>query len=234
MMKVFVLGPAGCGKSTFVKVFSEYLRGLGSEVGCVNLDPATEPIFDAEINIRNYVKTEEVMKKYKLGINGGLIKSVELSLKYVDKLAIEEDYVLYDTPGQMELFIYFPAGRKIVNVLSDSNTVALFLMDSSLIKDSESFLSAVMQNVIVSLRLSLPTATVLTKSDLADVDINRLQREIKEKDSSLAELLERTAFFMDYTTLSQRIVKISNTKRIGLSDVYSLLHEMFCTCGDVS
>jgi len=233
-MKVFVLGPAGCGKSSFVKVFSDYLREMGLEVGCINLDPATEPIFKAEVDVRNYVKTEDVMREYKLGINGGLLKSVDLCLKYVNKFRVERDYVLYDTPGQMELFIYSYAGRKIVEALSDSSTVALFLMDSSLIKDSESFLSAVMQNVIVSLRLSLPTATVLTKCDLADVDIDELMKGIKEKDSSLAELLERTTFFMDYTTLSQRIVKISNIKKIGLHDVYSLLHEMFCTCGDVS
>jgi len=46
--------------------------------------------------------------------------------------------------------------------------------------------------------------------------------------------LEKTTHFIEYTTLSQRIVKISSLKNLVFSDVYSLIKEMFCTCGDVS
>ena len=63
-MKIFVLGPAGCGKSSFVKAFSEYLREMDLDVKCVNLDPATDPVFDASVDIRSFVKTEEIMKKF--------------------------------------------------------------------------------------------------------------------------------------------------------------------------
>ncbi|KAA0006952.1 MAG: GTPase, partial [Thermoplasmata archaeon] len=35
-MKVFVIGPAGCGKSSFVRSFSEYLKELEADVKCVN------------------------------------------------------------------------------------------------------------------------------------------------------------------------------------------------------
>jgi len=102
-MRLFVLGPAGCGKSSFVKSFSSYLGEMGLEAKCVNLDPATDPIFETDADIRKFVKTEEVMEGYNLGINGALIKSVELGLKYVEELRVSSDYVLYDTPGQMEL-----------------------------------------------------------------------------------------------------------------------------------
>jgi len=233
-MKIFVLGPAGCGKSSFVKAFSEYLREMDLDVKCVNLDPATDPIFDASVDIRNFVKTEEIMEKFKLGINGALIKSMEESLKHIENLNLSGDYILYDTPGQMEIFVYSQSGVKMVEKLSDQTTLGLFLIDSALIADAENFLSAIMQNAIVSLRLSIPTATIITKSDIVDVDIERIRKEISRKDTVLAELLEKTTHFIEYTTLSQRIVKISSLKKSGFSDVYSLIKEMFCTCGDVS
>lgn len=234
MTKIFVIGPAGCGKSSFVMHFSGYLRDMELDVKSVNLDPATDPIFKADTDIRSFVRTEDIMKKYKLGINGGLLKSMEESLKYAEKLKLDGDYVLYDTPGQMEVFIYSEGGRKLVEKLSDQTSIGLFLMDSSLIDDPESLLSAIMQNVVVSLRLSIPTATVLTKADLKDVNVDRLLKDISNKDSTLAGLLEKTLDFVDYTTLSQRIVKISSPSREGFSDVFSVINEMFCTCGDIS
>ncbi len=234
VMKVFVIGPAGCGKSSFVRSFSEYLKELGADVKCVNLDPASDPIYHADADIRKFVKTEKIMKKFGLGINGGLLKSMEESIKFHNNLSVDGDYVLYDTPGQMEIFLYSRAGRELVKLLSDQVSLGLFLIDSSLVDDPESFLSAIMQNVVVSLRLSIPTATVLTKSDVKDIDVDQIVRKISEESSSLAELLEKTVDFLEYTTLSQRVVKISNVSKRGFSDVYSLLNEMFCTCGDIS
>jgi len=55
-MEIFVAGPAGSGKSTFVKSYSELLGEKGYSVCCVNLDPATEPLYDASKDIREYVK----------------------------------------------------------------------------------------------------------------------------------------------------------------------------------
>ncbi len=233
-MKLFVIGPAGSGKSTFVAEYSEYLKDNGYDVKCVNLDPATEPIYKADRDIREFVKTEEVMKKYKLGINGALIKSIDISVDYVDELKCNADYVLYDTPGQMELFIYSKSGREIVSKLSDRFSAALFLMDSTVVCDSESFVSAVMQNVIVSLRLSLPTLTVFTKSDLSEVDVDELRNELSEREGLLAELMEKTLFFIEYTTIPYRVIKVSSIKRTGFNDVFTAINELFCACGDIS
>lgn len=233
-MKIFVLGPAGCGKSSFVKYFSRYLSELDLDVRCVNLDPASNPIYDADKDIRDFVRTEQIMKIHRLGINGALLKSMDESLRYVEKVRIEGDYVLIDTPGQMEVFIYSKSGREIIDRLAGRNSIGLFLIDSSLIDDPESFLSVILQNVVVSLRLSIATATILTKSDIKDIDVEGMRRSIVERKDTLAELLERTSDFIEYTTLSQRIVKVSNPKMEGYHDVYSLVNEMFCTCGDVS
>ena len=80
----------------------ENFQDTSYDVRCVNLDPATKPIYRADADIRKYIRTEQVMKRYRLGINSALIKSVELSLSYIDKLKLSADYVLYDTPGQLD------------------------------------------------------------------------------------------------------------------------------------
>jgi len=86
------------------------------------------------------------MKKYNLGVNGALIKSIEHSLEYAEQLRCEAEYVLYDTPRQMELFIYFESGRKTVEVLKENFSATIFLMDMSIVRDPGSFISTILQN----------------------------------------------------------------------------------------
>ncbi len=231
-MDIFVVGPAGSGKSTFVKSFGDFLQVRGYGVARVNLDPATPSSFD--LDIRNFIRTEDVMNDYGLGINGALLKSMELAESFADRLKAEEEFVIYDTPGQMELFIYSESGRRIVEKLSGSFSCAIFMMDSTMVCDAESFAAAILQNVIVSLRLSLPTLTVFTKCDVCSVEVDRLEDEIRRKGGTLAELLEKTLFFIEYTTIPYRAISISSRKKIGFEELLSAINELFCACGDIS
>lgn len=232
-MQIFVTGPAGSGKSTFVKEFSNFLSEKGYEVACINLDPATEPIFKAAVDIRWFVKTEDVMKKYSLGINGALIKSMQIVEEFTDRLRANAEFVIYDTPGQMELFIYSESGRNLVKKLLDKFTVSLFLIDSTSALEPESFIAAIMQNVIVSLRLSIPSITVFTKCDLVKLNVKEVKENIKRSKGVLAELLERVEFFIEYTTVPYKIIMVSN-KWDGFEDVLGTIKEIFCACGDLS
>ena len=107
-------------------------------------------------------------------------------------------------------------------------------MDLSIMVDPESFLSTVMQNVIVSLRLSIPSVTIFSKSDIVDRNIDNMIDEISRKNGALAGLLEKAVSFLDYTTIPQRIIKTSNLEKVGFEDVFSIVHELFCACGDIS
>ncbi|HID43423.1 MAG TPA: GTPase, partial [Archaeoglobaceae archaeon] len=117
-MNLIVLGPAGSGKSTFVKSFSGYLKDKDYDVKSVNLDSASDPIFEATADIREFVRAEDVMREYRLGINGALIKSMEIAVESIDNILVEGEFVLYDTPGQMELFLYSKEGLRIVEKIS--------------------------------------------------------------------------------------------------------------------
>ena len=68
-MFVIVIGPAAAGKTSLAIKLAE--NGI-----LINLDPATS--IDADIDIRKWIRVEDVQKKYSLGINGALLKSMEL------------------------------------------------------------------------------------------------------------------------------------------------------------
>lgn len=233
-MKVFVIGTAGSGKSTLVKEFGAFLRNNGYDVVLVNLDPASDPIYPADLDIRKFVKTEDVMTRYELGINGALLKSMELMLNFVDNFRVSADFVLYDTPGQMELFVYSESGVEFVRRISDHFTAGVFMLDSTMVKSPENFVSAILQNVVVSLRLSIPTIAVFSKSDLFEMNVDEVTKELKLRSGLLAELMEKLVPILDYSTVKYRPIKISSVKKTGFEDLLSALRELFCACGDLS
>lgn len=233
-MNIIVIGPAASGKSVFVKSFKEFLIEKGYDAKAVNLDPATPPIYNADRDVRKFVKTEDVMEKYSLGINGALIKSVEIASDYIEELIVQGDFVLFDTPGQMELFIYSKTGEKIVENLPNFKC-CVFLVDSKIALNPENFVSILMQNVIISLRTSLPTLTVFNKSDLVELkNFDEIEGELKSKPGVLAELLEKSLFFFEYTSLPYRQINISALNKTGFEDVFNAINELFCSCGDIS
>ena len=236
-MNVIVVGPAGSGKSTFVKHFLDFLKENNYDVKAVNLDPASDPIYDAYADIRKFVKTEDVMKKFNLGINGALVKSMELALQHVDKVMVGGDYVLYDTPGQMELFLYLKHGIEIAKRIAESDfTVGIFIVDSTVANSIENFVSILAQNAVISLRMSIPTVTVFNKSDIVEIDFtpSTIKERLNEVEGLLAELIEQMLGFVEYTTVRYRILKISAINKKGFEDVLSIINEVFCSCGDLS
>jgi len=236
-MNVIVIGPAGSGKSTFVKHFLDFLKENNYDVKAVNLDPASDPIYDAYADIRKFVKTEDVMKKFNLGINGALVKSMELALQHVDKVIVGGDYVLYDTPGQMELFLYLKHGIEIAKRIAESDfTVGIFIVDSTVANSIENFVSILAQNAVISLRMSIPTVTVFNKSDIVEINFtpSTIKERLNEVEGLLAELIEQMLGFVEYTTVRYRILKISAINKKGFEDVLSIINEVFCSCGDLS
>lgn len=235
-MNLIVLGPAGSGKSTFVKSYSEYLREKDYEVKTVNLDPASDPVFDADVDIREFVRTEEIMHEYRLGVNGALIKSMEIAVRNISNILVKGDFVLYDTPGQMELFLYLREGLRFIEEISANLwTAGIFIVDAAVASTPENFISILAQNAVISLRTALPTLTVLNKIDIADfnLDLEKIRRGISEG-GVLSELLEKLIIFMEHTTVPYRPVKISSVTREGFDDVFSAINELFCSCGDIS
>lgn len=173
MYYIFFTGTAGSGKTTLVKEFQEYLLDQELDTAVINLDPAVERLpYTPDFDVRDYVDAYEVMQRYGLGPNSSLIVSIDLLLsKAVDiknELGeIEANYVLIDTPGQVELFAYRDTGRILSSlIVGESKAVNVFLMDSFLAKEARTYVSLLLLSSAIKFRMNLPQINVLSKIDL--------------------------------------------------------------------
>lgn len=173
MYFIYVLGPAGSGKSYLSYSLKNWLIDHGMDAVILNLDPAADWLpYTPDVDIRDYITVEDVMKKYHLGPNGGLVAAIDLSIEYIDRLLdeIEEfrpNYVVVDTPGQMEVFAFRSSGPTIISMLNGRNkSVALFLIEALQALKPSTFLSILILSLATLFAHKLPQILVVTKIDL--------------------------------------------------------------------
>ncbi|MGQ9780969.1 MAG: ATP/GTP-binding protein [Nitrososphaeria archaeon] len=200
MNLVFVTGTAGSGKSTLASVLKRWYQERESDAIVLNLDPGALKLpYQPDVDIRNYIDIQQIMENYELGPNGALIAASDLIAVNLGsvKEELEEqkpDYVIVDTPGQLELFAFRESGPYVVNNLSEENKMVLFLYDFTVASSPFNFLSTALLYNSLRLRLSLPQIPVLTKIDLSKIltkkimnwctNLKLLEQELaKEKDS---------------------------------------------------
>ncbi len=168
---VYFTGTAGAGKTSFARAFAEWLQHAGYDATLVNLDPGLEGSdFEPDVDIREWVRLADIQDEYGLGPNGAQVAAADMiALKIFDvKQAVQElrsDYVLIDTPGQIELFAFREASRAIVEALSGDRSMIAFLYDPALARTAGGFVALMMLGATVEFRFRLPMVNVLTKAD---------------------------------------------------------------------
>ncbi|KAA0000137.1 MAG: hypothetical protein FE047_02235 [Thermoplasmata archaeon] len=236
-MYVIVIGPAGAGKTSIAKKISDEIANNSI---LVNLDPATK--IDADIDIRKWVKIEELQEKYGLGINGALLKSMEIIAGMNEWIVKDKNKIkVIDTPGQLEIFLYHDYGKKIIEKLQEYDAVTvIFVVDAYEAISPENYIAMLAQNAIINLRLSISSITAINKIDLVDknniskfFDRKYLEKEIENADTLLS-LAKGLLDYIEYTTIYTRPLLISAKTGEGLNELYDVIHEIHCTCGDLS
>ena len=112
MISIFFAGTAGAGKSTLVGTFQRWMDENGYHALTVNLDPGAEVLaYDADLDVREWVVLRQIMEEYNLGPNGAQIVAADMMALQSQDIAfavaeMEADYVLFDVPGQLELFAF--------------------------------------------------------------------------------------------------------------------------------
>ncbi|KAI8620085.1 GPN-loop GTPase [Chytriomyces sp. MP71] len=180
-----VMGPAGSGKSTFCSTILTHARTAGRSVHLVNLDPAAEHFeYKPSIDIRDLITLDDVMEELQYGPNGGLVYCLEYLCNNMDWLEeqisnFEEDYLIIDCPGQIELYTHFPIMKQIVSCLGRMGyrTCGVYLLDSQFVQDVSKFFSGVMSAMSAMLQLECPHVNVLSKMDLLGDKANSFELE---------------------------------------------------------
>ncbi|KAI5955023.1 hypothetical protein KGF54_001584 [Candida jiufengensis] len=184
---VLVMGPAGVGKSTFCNSIISHMQSIGRRAHIVNLDPAAEPTeFEFTIDIRDLISLQDVMEEMDLGPNGGLVYCFEYLLQNLDWLDDEigdynDEYLIFDMPGQIELYTHIPVMPTIIQHLKQAlnfNLCACYLLESPFIIDSSKFFSGTLSAMSAMILLELPHINILSKVDLIKDEVS--QKKLKQ------------------------------------------------------
>lgn len=187
---VLVTGPAGAGKSTFCASLITHAQSLGRTVHLFNLDPAADKFeYPPSIDIKDLVSLEDVMDELQLGPNGGLIYCFEYLMQNLDWLSdalgdFEDDYLIIDCPGQIELYTHIPILPRLAKLLTSTmniNLVACYLLESQFMEDTSKYFSGVLSAMSCMIGLEVPFVNVMSKMDL----VRREGKRKKEVDRFL-------------------------------------------------
>ncbi|MBU4256600.1 MAG: ATP/GTP-binding protein, partial [Candidatus Thermoplasmatota archaeon] len=150
MIFLYFVGTAGSGKTTLTYAFQQWMNLQGYDAITVNLDPGVEKMkYAPDVDVREMISLPAVMEEYNLGPNGAQIVCADLLALKINEIkeivdGFVSDYVLIDTPGQIELFAFREASKHIMEAIDINNSAMAFLFDPFLSKTPSGFISQIM------------------------------------------------------------------------------------------
>jgi GTPase SAR1 family protein len=172
MDAIFITGTAGSGKSLLASRLLQWYRDNQSFPITLNLDPGAINLpYTPDVDIRDYIDIQTLMESYDLGPNGSLLMASDMIATRLDEIqneveTLNPDYIIVDTPGQIELFAYRASGPYIVSNFRSDNKVTLFIFDGMLVSSPINYVSVALLASSIKLRLKISQVNVLTKRDL--------------------------------------------------------------------
>lgn len=191
-----MMGPAGSGKSTYCKYVHEHCQTIRRTVHVINLDPAAENFnYPVTSDIRELVDVDDVMEAedLKLGPNGGLVFCMEYLIENIEWLQEElgegeDDYFIFDCPGQIELYTHMPVMKQLVHSLHswDFHVCGVFIVDAQFLIDAAKFFSGVTAALSAMVQMEVPFVNVMSKMDLlSQENSDKLERYLTPHASDL-------------------------------------------------
>lgn len=252
MVNLYFIGPAGSGKSSLTCAFAGWMQQHGYDAVTVNLDPGIENApYVPDIDIRDWIKLHDVMKEYGVGPNGAQIIAADMLTLNIDEMkeiidSFGTDYVIFDTPGQMELFVLRQSGKFLIESFGANQSMIAFLYDPVISRTPSGFITLMLQAASVQVRFNVPFLSLLAKSDLL---ANAEREKILSWSANLMELDE--AVHNEIPTMSsqlsieflsalqafgagQTMFPVSANYNLGMEDIYNSAQQIFYGGEDMS
>ena len=239
MKAIFVTGTAGSGKSMLTSKILEYYQKNGVFASVLNLDPGVESLpYRPDVDVRDYVDIVQIMKQYDLGPNGSMIMANDLIASKIDEIqneinGVNPDYLIVDTPGQIELFAYRASGPFFIQNIDVGEKTNIFLYDGTMIASPTNFISISLLATSIKLRLGLPTINVMTKTDLIPDKIDQvlkwssdpisLEEELKTLEGETYSLATDILRTLNIGEFAGDLIPISNLTGEGMVNLQATL-----------
>jgi len=236
---IFVTGTAGSGKSMLTSKILEYYQKNGVFASVLNLDPGVESLpYRPDVDVRDYVDIVQIMQQYDLGPNGSMIMANDLIASKIDDIqneihGVNPDYLIVDTPGQIELFAYRASGPFFIQNIDACEKTNIFLYDGTMIVSPNNFISISLLATSIKLRLGVPTINVMTKTDLIPDKIDQvlkwssnpisLEEELKTLEGETYSLATDILRTLNIGEFAGDLIPISNLTGEGMVNLQATL-----------
>lgn len=140
--------------------------------------------YECAIDLVDLITVDDVCDNLNLGPNGSMMYCIEYIENNIDWLvkrleslvakhptSFPPPYILFDCPGQIELYTHHGSVHRIIEQLTKKLNLRLCcvnLIDSYYCADSSNFISAVLTSLSMMLHLALPHVNILSKIDLVE------------------------------------------------------------------
>jgi GTPase SAR1 family protein len=240
MDALYITGTAGSGKSLLASRLLQSYRDNRSYPIILNLDPGALNLpYEPDVDVRDYIDIQTLMETYDLGPNGSLVMASDMIATRLDDIQNEvdnlnPDYVIVDTPGQIELFAFRASGPYFVSNFQADNRVTLFIYDGMLVSSPLNYVSISLLALSIKLRLKTSQVNVLTKRDLIDAKLKYILKwstsnvELEfaltnEKDAESSLLGKDLVRGISRNGLMQSLIAVSSITMNGMVDLTATL-----------
>ena len=228
---------AGSGKTSLVQRLNAHLHEAGTPAYLINLDPAVKNVpYEANIDIRDTVNYKEVMQQYGLGPNGGIVTSLNLFatrfdqvLQLVEQRSHEHEYIVIDTPGQIEVFTWSASGAIVTeSIAATMPSAVVYVIDTPRCTSPMTFMSNMLYACSIMYKTKLPFILAFNKTDVVShqfaidwmTDSSSFQDALDQEQSYAASLTRSMSVVLEQFYATLRAVGVSAFTGAGMTEFF--------------